>query len=152
MARDDNNEIQLVPATVADHDWLFDLHRQAMGPYVEAIWGWDDAVQMTFFERFLTAGNVWVIERGETPVGVLQWHDQDDHLFLAEIEVAPTHQGLGIGAAVIRQLQDQARQTARPLLLQVLRINTRAKNLYERLGFVVTGETETHLLMSWMPD
>ncbi|HYJ13413.1 MAG TPA: GNAT family N-acetyltransferase, partial [Thermomicrobiales bacterium] len=92
----------LVPATAADHDWLFTLHREAMGPYVEAIWGWDDSVQRPFFERFLAAGNVWVIKRGKMPVGVVQWQDQGDHLFLSQIEVAPAHQGKGIGAAVIR--------------------------------------------------
>lgn len=150
MALNDH-EFQLVPATAADHDWLFNLHREAMGPYVEAIWGWDDTVQMSFFERFIAAGNVWVIKQDEISIGVVQWHDQGDTLFLSQIEVAPAHQGRGIGAAVIRELQDQARRTAQPLRLQVLHINTRAKALYDQLGFVVNGHTETHILMAWTP-
>ncbi len=33
-----------------------------------------------------------------------------------------------------------------PVRLQVIKGNP-ARNLYERLGFTVTGETDTHLLM-----
>jgi ribosomal protein S18 acetylase RimI-like enzyme len=38
-----------------------------------------------------------------------------------------------------------------PIALQVLRSNHPAKRLYERLGFEVTGETETHYLMQARP-
>lgn len=36
--------------------------------------------------------------------------------------------------------------------LRVLKANPRAAALYERLGFAVTGETDTHVLMERSPD
>jgi ribosomal protein S18 acetylase RimI-like enzyme len=120
-----------------------------MGPYVEVLWGWDDVVQQAFFDRFLAAGHVWVVMSEKTPVGAVQWHEQDDHLFLAHIEVLPAYQGLGIGTEVIRSLQETARERNLPLKLQVLNINPRANALYARLGFVADGETETHTEMTW---
>ena len=39
-----------------------------------------------------------------------------------------------------------------PVTLQVLRANPRARALYERLGFVATGETAEHVLLRWDAD
>jgi RimJ/RimL family protein N-acetyltransferase len=39
----------------------------------------------------------------------------------------------------------------RPVELGVFKINVRARRLYERLGFTVVGETETHHRMRWEP-
>jgi len=41
-----------------------------------------------------------------------------------------------------------AKALGKPLRLQVLRANDRARALYERLGFRLIGETENHLLMT----
>ena len=34
-----------------------------------------------------------------------------------------------------------------PVKLKVLKVNPRAAAFYERLGFTITGDTDTHLLM-----
>ena len=147
-----NDAVSLVPASEADHEWLFELKYQSMGPYIEAIWGWDPAVQRGYFERFLLAGDVQIIKQGEIPVGVVQVHDHDDHIYIAEIEVASAHQGHGIGGGIVRQIQQRARLNKQPVLLQVLKNNPRARALYSRLGFEATGDTETHILMRWSTD
>ena len=54
-------------------------------------------------------------------------------------------------AGLIRDLQSEAERQGLPLNLQVLQGNP-ARRLYERLGFAATGETETHIMMSWLPD
>ena len=42
-------DVQLRPAEEADDDFLFALHRAALGPVIEATWGpWDDAAQRAF--------------------------------------------------------------------------------------------------------
>jgi ribosomal protein S18 acetylase RimI-like enzyme len=68
-------------------------------------------------------------------------------IFLATIEIAPEWQRQGIGSAVIRNLQAEADSKGLPLRLQVLKANTSARRLYQRLGFQAAGETETHHLM-----
>jgi RimJ/RimL family protein N-acetyltransferase len=42
---------------------------------------------------------------------------------------------------------EEARQLGLPLRLQVMKVNPRARTFYERLGFIHTGETDTHILM-----
>lgn len=40
--------IALRPATSADSEFCFQLHKAAMGDYIAAIWGWDEQVQRDF--------------------------------------------------------------------------------------------------------
>lgn len=44
-------------------------------------------------------------------------------------------------------IMEEARGLGLPVRLQVLKVNTRARALYERLGFRCTGHTGTHDLM-----
>jgi ribosomal protein S18 acetylase RimI-like enzyme len=60
----------------------------------------------------------------------------------------PAYQGRGIGTTLIRRLQQRARKEGVPVTLQVFKVNP-ARALYERLGFKVTGETDTHCRMKW---
>ena len=57
-----------------------------------------------------------------------------------------------IGTSLIRSLIEQAHQNGRPVALQVLKVNTRARTLYEKLGFAITDETDTHYIMRTNPD
>ena len=36
---------QLRPISAADFEWAFELHKAALGEYVEQTWGWDEADQ-----------------------------------------------------------------------------------------------------------
>ena len=47
-------------------------------------------------------------------------------------------------------IQQRARQSSTKVTLKVLRINP-AQHLYRRLGFVQSGEDQTHLHMQWSP-
>jgi ribosomal protein S18 acetylase RimI-like enzyme len=47
-------------------------------------------------------------------------------------------------------VMEEARARGVPVRLRVLKVNARARAFYERLGFVQTGETETHTLMEWI--
>ncbi len=70
----------------------------------------------------------------------VEWSTVD--AFLANIEILPDYQGRGLGAAIIHGIIAEADAHHLPVRLQVLKINP-ARRLYERLGFVITGETET---------
>ena len=43
--------VALRPATPADAEFCFGLHKAAMGEYITAIWGWDEQVQRDFHTR-----------------------------------------------------------------------------------------------------
>lgn len=72
--------------------------------------------------------------------------DAEDGLQISGIYILPEYQGRGLGTEVIDEVIKQARKRRQPVSLQVLKVNP-ARRLYERLGFVVIAESETHFQM-----
>ena len=147
----DRMNVSLRPATENDYDFLWWLHGATMRTYVAAIWGWDEAVQWQFFQDRFDPARLEIIESAGEAVGYISVERHGEFIFLSAIEVAPEVQSQGIGTRLIRDLQDEAERQCIPLRLQVLQGNP-ARRLYERLGFAATGETETHIMMSWLPQ
>jgi ribosomal protein S18 acetylase RimI-like enzyme len=139
-------DYQLRQATKADADFLYRLHVAAMRDLVTRVWGWDDAWQERYFAaRFDPTYSRIVVVVGED-VGVIAVEESAADVFLANIEILPEYQGRGLGAALVNGVIREAEARDLPVRLQVLKINP-ARRLYERLGFVATGETEAHFLM-----
>jgi ribosomal protein S18 acetylase RimI-like enzyme len=68
-------------------------------------------------------------------------------LYVTDLQVLPELQGRGMGTAVLREIIAKAATFGIPVALQVLRVNRRAQRLYERLGFRVTGTSDTSIHM-----
>jgi ribosomal protein S18 acetylase RimI-like enzyme len=128
-------DIALRPATVDDAEFFFTLHKGSLGPYVDQIWGWDDEDQRAYLAGHLVLERVRVIVVDGVDVGRLDVEEHDDEVFLALIELAPDHQGRGIGSRLIRELLDRAGADGKRVTLSVLEVNPRAYQLYRRLGF-----------------
>jgi ribosomal protein S18 acetylase RimI-like enzyme len=135
-------------STIADVERLFEIHRAALKEYVAATWGWDELWQLNFFREHFQPGARLVIEVQEQAVGFLDVSERADAIWLENIELSPAHQGCGIGTSIIRGLIRRAETARLPLRLQVLKVNKRAQTLYDRVGFSIVGETDTHLLMT----
>ena len=58
--------------------------------------------------------------------------------------IAPDYQSRGIGSYMTRWLVSEARASGRGIVLSVLKVNERARRLYERLGFVIVNESLHH--------
>ena len=144
-------DVSLRPATESDYDFLWWLHGATMRTYVDAIWGWDEAVQRQFFQVRFNPARMQIVEYAGEAVGYVSVERREESVFLGAIEIAPEYQGRGIGTGLIRDLQGEAQRQGLPLRLQVLQGNP-ARRLYERLGFEATGETETHIMMNWLPN
>lgn len=131
-------------ATASDRDFCWQLHRQTMRQYVEATWGWDEAVQRRWFDEAFDPGLTRVIVVDGEAVGAIRLDGSGVPVRLLSIAIRPEHQRRGHGTAVISRVLQEAAGT--PVWLQVLKVNP-ARALYERLGFVTVGETETHWQM-----
>lgn len=138
----------LRPATPADFDFLFALHRAAMRAYIEPIWGWHEDWQLEYFHEKYDSRQRQIIQVEGQDAGVLVVERHADELYLGLIELLPAFQGRGIGAAIVRGLIAQARAEGLPLGLHVLRTNASARRLYERLGLRVVAEEPNRYRMS----
>ena len=125
---------ELRPATGADNEFCYQLHKAAMGEYITAVWDWDEQVQRGFHDRAFSPGLWQIITAGGSDVGVLNVEYRPGEIYVARIEIHPDYQGRGIGTRLISALIDEARQKGRDLVLDVLTVNHRARALYQRLG------------------
>jgi ribosomal protein S18 acetylase RimI-like enzyme len=136
----------LRPVTDNDYGFLFELHVATMKPYVEQIWGWDDAPQAAMFRNSFVPSKRQVIVIDGQDVGVLHADRRPDEVFLANIEIAPAFQGRGLGGRIITDILVDAHANGLPVSLRLLHVNP-ARHLYERLGFIEFDRTETHAQM-----
>jgi ribosomal protein S18 acetylase RimI-like enzyme len=89
-----------------------------------------------------------VVESGGRPVGRLYVDRGADDIRVVDISLLPEHRGGGIGAALVRALQDEASTTGRTLSLHVA-IDNRAAVLYERLGFRLVEDLGMYRRLEW---
>lgn len=140
--------LRLRPATPDDYDFAYRVHYAAMRASVERIYGWDEEHQARYVHEHFNPAEREIIRYNDTDVGVLSVEQRDESLFLALIAILPRYQRRGIGTTLVRRLQQEARECGLTVTLRVLKDNP-ARALYERLGFVVTRETESHDHMMW---
>jgi len=126
--------VALRPATPADSEFCYQLHKAAMGGYITAIWGWDEQRQRGFQARSFNPGRWQIITAGQADIGVLDVEYRPGEIYISRIEIHPDYQGEGIGTLLISALADEARQRGQALVLDVLTVNHRAQALYRRLG------------------
>lgn len=127
--------VALRPATPADSEFCYQLHKAAMGGYVTVIWGWDEQVQRGFHDHAFNPGRWQIITADGADAGMIDVEYRPGLIYLARIEIDPGYQGLGIGTGLVGALAAEARSRSQDLILDVLAVNHRARALYERLGF-----------------
>ncbi len=135
-------------ASESDRELLYDLLKRALGPHIEATYGpWDEGWQRQNFSETTDPAAHEIVELNGEPIGCLLVTKHADYIELDRVFVLPEHQNCGIGAGLVREVLDAAVRDGKVVRLQVFRMNP-AVRLYERLGFVRVGETETHVIMS----
>ena len=98
-------DYQLRPAVPEDRDWIYACKAASVRPYVESIWGWDEAFQRRDFDGdFGSIGQFRVIEAAGQPIGFLQVLEEEDCVEVAELHLAPDRRGQGIGSSILRRL------------------------------------------------
>jgi GNAT superfamily N-acetyltransferase len=70
---------------------------------------------------------------------------------LIDVSLMPRFRGQGIGSALLRAAIDYAASRGRGVALHVHAHNRRARQLYERLGFVAHGDAGLHVEMRRSP-
>ena len=139
-------------ASADDLDLTYRITRDAMRPYVEATWGaWIEEEQRAKHALNYQPQTHQIITVDVQEVGLLAVEEHDDHLWLVKVYLLEAWRNQGIGRSLIYQVLDQARELGKPVRLRVLRVNTRARKLYESLGFRVVSEMPERFVMEAFP-
>jgi len=134
-------------ATAADFELIYQILRASLGPYVEQTFGsWDEEIQRKRFEQVTRVEDHQILGLQGKTAGCLCLKEAPDELRLARLFILPEFQRRGLGTAIMKGILELADQRKLPVRLRVMRVNP-ARRLYERLGFQVIGEDETHFTM-----
>ena len=84
----------MLAAVETDDEFLYSLHRAALGNVVEATWGpWDDSTQRGFHDDSFDPNRVIVVLVDGEVAGVIGTHQSSDTaLYVSRIEIMPTFQ------------------------------------------------------------
>jgi GNAT superfamily N-acetyltransferase len=133
--------LALRPATESDLEFLAALRRETMWEHFEnSGLPVDESDQLNrVLHRFDCAR---IITMSGEDIGLLKVARDVDPWELIQIQVLPKYQRQGLGKALLDVVLAEAKAAGKSIVLGVLRANP-AQRLYERLGFRVTGQSES---------
>jgi ribosomal protein S18 acetylase RimI-like enzyme len=146
----------LCPFSSEHQEFLYRLYASTRQQEFASL-GWPAAQLETFLRMQFNAQQRWyetaypradhriILLDGE-PIGRILVDHGQDAVLLVDIALLTEQQKLGIGTSLLRELIEQSEKAGIPVRLQVTKTNP-ARHLYERLGFVKTGEDEMYFQM-----
>lgn len=139
---------QLRNANENDYNFTFNLFKTVYKDYVIKFWNNRQVeFEKYFCDSLFKVEHMQIILHDDKEIGVLQLIKKEKELYIEEIQIDPNNQSKGIGTEIINDIKKAAFQSNFSVGLMVLKLNNRARKLYEKLGFKVVGETESHYVM-----
>ena len=149
-------EPELRPFAPEDQEFLFKvyastrLHELAplgwSGPQQEAFLRMQFNAQQRWYEMSYASADHNIILLEGQPVGRIMVMRGPHKNHLVDIALLSEYRNRGLGARLIGELVAESKKAGIPVGLQVLK-NNPAIHLYERLGFVRTGEDDLYYQM-----
>ena len=100
------------------------------------------------YQRNYPVAERLVVLRGGEAIGRLYVERNAREHSVLDIALLPAHRGCGLGAAIMRDLQDEAGAAGKPSTIYVEKFNP-AMHLYRRLGFQTVEDKGVYDLMRW---
>jgi len=137
------SDVTIAPAIDEEREWAARL-MASTEPWITFGRGIDET-------RAIFAGadaQLFIARIGDAPCGFVLVRPRGlaSSPYVASLAVAQGEQGKGIGTRLLRFTEDRWRGESRHLFICVSSFNTRAKALYERLGYAVVGEFEDYVI------
>ena len=142
--------LEFAPAAAADADALVALRIAAMRESLERIGRFDpQRARDRFLSTFAPEQTQHLVLQGER-VGFVVLRSYQGELQLDHLYVQPSHQGRGIGAAVLARVFAEADAQRLPVRVGALR-GSDSNRFYQRHGFrpVEESEWDIHYLRPW---
>lgn len=153
--------VTLRPATPADEPFLFRVYASTREEELAPV-PWTTEQKRAFLAQQFRAQSAYyreqypaaafdVILADGVPAGRLYVNRAAEEIRLIDIALLPEHRGAGVGGALLRELQDEARATRRRLTIHVEKMNP-ARRLYDRLGFRAVEDKGVYDFLEWRPE
>ncbi len=131
-----------------DSDFYYNVKKTTLKHYVEQIWGkWNEEFQRERHKKNFNPNHTQIIQFCGIDIGILAIEENSEVLMVHNIEILPEYQSGGIGTHLMTKIIQEADEKRKNVHLQVLKSNAKAKKFYQRLGFEVEVEGETHFRM-----
>lgn len=139
--------VTLRPATASDREFVESVYFETQRWIIERLFGWrgDDMEHRKFEEGYVEERSEIIAVDG-VDIGWLSVDREDTSIELEAIYLLRVAQNQGVGTTLIQAVVEEARAKRVPLTISTAKINP-ARSLYERLGFVVTAESEFKVFM-----
>ena len=131
-----------------DVDFIVKLKELCFKWYIEIIYGWDINIQKekTIHELDRHINDMKIIMLDNKDIGVTTFYEDDDTYVVGLIIIHPNYQNKGIATSIIKDYINKAKKDNKRIIIKTYKKNP-ARNLYERLGFKIYKEDDTHVYM-----
>ncbi len=152
--------IELRPTEPTDEELLRRVYGSTRAEEL-ALVDWDDDQKRAFvasqfeaqrrhYEQSYPDATFQVIVVDGEDAGRLYVARGPDEIRIVDISLLPEYRNLGIGTALLGQLQAEGARAGRRVSIHVEQLNP-ARRLYERLGFATVADRGVYILMTWCP-
>lgn len=136
-------------STSKDCDLIYSIKKNALGEYIKLTWGWDEELQRKMHEKEMLSENISIIIYENKEIGTVGKILNENEIIICRLYILDKFQSFGIGSDIVKSIvKENPDKTVR---LGVLKVNIRARKLYEKLGFIVYGEENEHFRMIYKP-
>ncbi|TDH58011.1 GNAT family N-acetyltransferase [Dankookia rubra] len=143
MSTDVTPSAVIRPAGSADAGCIAALVQEAYTPWIAVI-GRRPRPMDDDYEARCAKAQAWLLELDGEPVGAVIIEDMNGYLFLHNIAVAPRMQHRGFGRRLMHFVEEEARRRSfREVKLTTTVVMQKNIDLYERLGYAITGREPT---------
>jgi len=140
------DQIEITPATPEERPWAGRL-MFVSEPWVTLRITSEQCLKASQDPDYL----LYVARSQHAPIGCILVHPRGvaGSPYIKSIAVAEAYRGRGVGAELVRFAEEMFRPKARHLFLCVSSFNTRARKLYERLGYKKAGEFKDYIVQGY---
>lgn len=111
--------------------------------YINAFGKFDKTIERAYLLEDFKQYDYYLINNG---IGLISYKVNNERLFINELHILKKYQNQGYGSLILKEIISK---TNFPILLEVLKVNASALRFYQKHGFIIIGENETHYKMEY---
>ena len=139
---------KLIPYTNLDHNDYIKCQIEAYKKYLLEFYGKCDTAVMENHLKILKPDLYKIVVKGQLAGFV--YFKEDEKITLDVFTLLPAFRNKGLGSAILKNFIKIAKKAKKEIVLDTFKTNP-AKDFYEKHGFKVTGENDTHYILTYTP-